>query len=156
MLFKSNKFFDLKSKKNSETSYPKIDITENICDHTVEYWQLSINLCHFFNFLLHITGKSCHVLRFNYLEMCYFLVYVLISVRVPHSGGHGVTPAPLILRFFSKTSPIKFWGAPPHVWNTCGKPCICETQVHNSTENVIFGIPHSKVLWQAHLFTFSN
>ena len=38
MLCKSNKFFDLKSKKNiSETSYPKIDITENMCGHTVEY-----------------------------------------------------------------------------------------------------------------------
>ena len=32
------KFCDLKSKKNiSKTSYPKIDITENMCDHTVEY-----------------------------------------------------------------------------------------------------------------------
>ena len=30
MLCKSNKFFDLKSKKNSETSYPKIDFTENV------------------------------------------------------------------------------------------------------------------------------
>ena len=38
MLCKSNKFFDLKSKKNiSETSYPKIDFTENMCDRTVEY-----------------------------------------------------------------------------------------------------------------------
>ena len=31
MLFKSNKFFDLKIKKSiSETSYPKIDIIENV------------------------------------------------------------------------------------------------------------------------------
>ena len=38
MLFKSNNLFDLKSKKNiSETSYPKIVITENMCDHAVEY-----------------------------------------------------------------------------------------------------------------------
>ena len=50
MLFKSNKFFDLISKKkkankkkikkkiqDSETSFPKIDITEKICDHVVEY-----------------------------------------------------------------------------------------------------------------------
>ena len=70
MLFKSNNLFDLKSKKNiSETSYPKIVITENMCDQTVEYWQLSINLCQFFNFLLHATGKNYHFLRFNYLEM---------------------------------------------------------------------------------------
>ena len=121
MLFKSNKFFDLKSKKNSETSYPKIDITENICDHTVEYWQLSINLCHFFNFLLHITGKSCHVLRFNYLCVISLYTYLYQS-GFPIVGGMGGTPAPLILRFFSKTSPIKFWGAPPpcleHLWET--------------------------------------
>ena len=32
------KLCDLKNKKNiSKTSYPKIDITENTCDHTVEY-----------------------------------------------------------------------------------------------------------------------
>ena len=38
MLFKSNKFLDLKSKKNiSETSYPKIDINDNMCDRTVQY-----------------------------------------------------------------------------------------------------------------------
>ena len=38
MLFKSNKFFDLKSIKNiSETNYPKIDLTENMCDYTVKY-----------------------------------------------------------------------------------------------------------------------
>ena len=33
-----------KKKKISETSYPKTDITENMCDHTVEYWQLSMNV----------------------------------------------------------------------------------------------------------------
>ena len=38
MVFKLNKFFYLKNKKNiSETSYPRIDITENMCDHTVKY-----------------------------------------------------------------------------------------------------------------------
>ena len=42
MLFKLNKFFDLKSKRKkkksiSETSYLKTDITENMCDHAVEY-----------------------------------------------------------------------------------------------------------------------
>ena len=36
----TNNFLDLKSQKKkniSKTSYPKIDITENMCDHTVEY-----------------------------------------------------------------------------------------------------------------------
>ena len=38
MVFKSNKSFDLKNKKNiTETSYPRIDITENMCDPTVKY-----------------------------------------------------------------------------------------------------------------------
>ena len=38
MVFNSNKLFDLKNKKNiSETSYPRIDITVNMCDHTVKY-----------------------------------------------------------------------------------------------------------------------
>ena len=41
MLFKLNKFFDLKSKRKKksiiETSYLKTDITENMCDHAVEY-----------------------------------------------------------------------------------------------------------------------
>ena len=100
MLFKSNKFFDLKSKKNSETSYPKIDITENICDHTVEYRQLSINLCQFFNFLLNNSGKSCHFLRFNYLEMCYFLVYLhLCETQVHKCTGNAIfgIPHPKVL-----------------------------------------------------------
>ena len=39
-----------KQKSISETNYPKIDITENMCDYTVKYWQLSINLCQFFSF----------------------------------------------------------------------------------------------------------
>ena len=43
MLFKSNKFFDLKSKKTS------VKLVK------------SINLCQFLNFLLHITGKSCEI-----------------------------------------------------------------------------------------------
>ena len=36
---------------------------------------------------------------------------------------------------------------------------VCETQVQSCTGSAIFGIPHLKfykVLWQAHLFTFSN
>ena len=41
MLFKLNKFLYLKSKRKkksiSETSYLKTDITENMCDHAVEY-----------------------------------------------------------------------------------------------------------------------
>ena len=96
MLFKSNKFFNLKSKRNvSETSYPKIDITENMCDHTVEYWQLSINLCQFFNFLLHVTGKSYHFFRFNYLEVCHFLVYLYIcEVQVLNFTGSAIFGIP--------------------------------------------------------------
>ena len=41
-----NSFLLKKEKKNkiSETSYPKTDIAENMCDHTVEYWQLSMNV----------------------------------------------------------------------------------------------------------------
>ena len=35
MLFKSNKSFDLKSIR--EISYPKIDLTEKMCDYTVKY-----------------------------------------------------------------------------------------------------------------------
>ena len=41
----------------SEGKKEKIDITENMCKHTWEYWKLSINLCQFFNFLLYVTGK---------------------------------------------------------------------------------------------------
>ena len=74
MLFKSNQFFDLESKK------------------TLVKLVKSINLCHFFNFLLHITVKSCHVLRFNYLEMCYFLIYLLIS-GFPIVGGGEPPPS---------------------------------------------------------------
>ena len=33
-----------KKKKISVTSYTKTDIAENMCDHTVEYWQLSMNV----------------------------------------------------------------------------------------------------------------
>ena len=76
----------LKNQKNSsETIYPKIDITENMCDYAVEYWQLSINSCKFFNFLWNVTGKCYHFLRFNYLEMCYFHVYLHICETQVHS-----------------------------------------------------------------------
>ena len=141
MLFKSNKFFDLKSKRTS------VKLVK------------SINLCQFFNFLLHITGKICHILRFNYLEMCYILVYLLILgfPIVEGGGGHGGAPPPPSYDFLSKTSLIKFWGAPPMFGTPVGNSVyICETQVHNCTKSIIFGIPHPKVLWQAHLFTFSN
>ena len=131
MLFESNKFFDLKSKATS------VKLVK------------SINLYQFFNFLLHITGKSCHILRFNYLEMCYFLVYLPI-LGFPIVGGMRVgTPthrSPTILRFFFENFPYQTLRSFPHVWNTCGKLCICETQVHNCTESIIFGIPHPKVL----------
>ena len=76
MLFKSNKFFDLKSKKVLVKLVIQKLISLKTCDHTVEYSQLSINLCQFFSFLLHVTGNSYHFLRFNYLEMGYFLVYL--------------------------------------------------------------------------------
>ena len=46
-----------------------MDFTENMCDQTMEYWQLWINLCQFFNFLLHVTGQSYQFLRFNYLML---------------------------------------------------------------------------------------
>ena len=71
-----------------------------MCDHTVEYWQLSINLCQFFNFLLHVTGKSYHFLRFNYLEMCYFLVYLHIcETQVYNCTGSAIfgIPHPKVL-----------------------------------------------------------
>ena len=65
-----------------ETSYPKIDITENMFNHTVEYWQLSISLCQFLNFRLHVTGKSYQFFRFKYLEMCYSLyTYIYMKLR---------------------------------------------------------------------------
>ena len=40
MLFKSDKFFDLKSEKTTlvKLVIQKIDITENICDHTVNFF----------------------------------------------------------------------------------------------------------------------
>ena len=52
MLFKSDKFFDLKSEKTTlvKLVIQKIDITENICDHTVNFF--------LFLFFLHVTGKS--------------------------------------------------------------------------------------------------
>ena len=62
-----------------------LKITENMCDHTVEYWQLSIHLCQFFNFLLHVAGKCHHFLRFNYMEMCSFHVYLHICQTLVHS-----------------------------------------------------------------------
>ena len=100
MLFKSNKFFGLKSKRNiSETSYPEIDITENICDHIVEQWQLSINLCQFFNLLLYVTSNSYYFLRFNYLKMCYFLVYLHIC----ETEEHNCTETAIFAHFASQT-----------------------------------------------------
>ena len=100
--FKSNQFFDLKSKK------------------TLVKLVKSINLCQFFNFLLHITVKSCHVLRFNYLEICYFLVYLLIS-GFPIEGREGEEP-PLIFQFFFKNLPhlISRSSRPylEHLWET--------------------------------------
>ena len=99
MLFKSNKFFDLKS-KNTSVKLVK-----------------SINLCQFFNFLLNITGKSCHILRFNYLEFPCILTYI----RVSHSGGG--TPPPSY-DFFFENLPYQILRSSPHVWNTCGKLCI--------------------------------
>ena len=41
-----NSFLLKKAKKKniSETSCPKTDITEKMCYHTVEYWQLSMNV----------------------------------------------------------------------------------------------------------------
>ena len=86
MLLKSNKLFDLKSKKTLVKLVNQKLILLKTCDHTVEYWQLSINLCQFFNFLLHVTGKRYHFLRFNYLEMCYFLVYLHICETQVHSS----------------------------------------------------------------------
>ena len=131
MLFKSNKFFDLKSKRTS------VKLVK------------SINVCQFLNFLLHITGKSCHILKFNYVKMCYFLVYLLI-LGFPIVEGHGGhTPSPYpppSYDFFFENLPYQILSIFPHVWNTCGKLCICETQVHNCTESIIFGIPHPKVL----------
>ena len=85
MLCKSNKFFDLKSKKTLVKLVIQKMILLKTCDHTVEYWQLSINLRQFFNFLLHVRGKSYHFLRFNYLEMCYFLVYLHIYETQAHN-----------------------------------------------------------------------
>ena len=90
----TNNFLDLKSQKKkniSKTSYPKIDITENMCDHTVEYLRLSINVCQFFNFILHTTGKCCHFLRFNYLEECYFHVHLHICETQVHSSTGSAT-----------------------------------------------------------------
>ena len=72
MLFQSNKFFYLKrkkKKKKSENSYPKNDINENMCDHTVKYWQLSINLCQFYNFLLHVAVKAITLCK-NQVHNC--------------------------------------------------------------------------------------
>ena len=84
MLFKSNKFFDLKSQKNISERVIQKSMLLKTCDHTVEYWQLSIKVCQFFSFLLHVTGKSYHFLRFNYLEMCYFLVYLNVCETQVH------------------------------------------------------------------------
>ena len=114
MLFKSNKFFDLKSKKTS------VKLVK------------SINLCQFLNFLLHITGKSCHILRFTY-------------IRVSHSGGGRVGAPPPHLTIFFRKPPLSNFEELPCLEHL-GKLCICETQVHNCTESIIFGIPHPKVL----------
>ena len=59
MLFKSNKFFDLKTKKALVKLVIQKLISLKTCDHTVEYWQLSINLCQFFKFffcMLQVTA----------------------------------------------------------------------------------------------------
>ena len=103
MLFKSNKFFDLKSKRTS------VKLVK------------SINLCQFFNFLLHITGKSCHILRFNYLEMCHILVYLYQGF--PQGGGvqGGGHPLPHLTIFFRKPLLSNFEELPPcleHLWET--------------------------------------
>ena len=129
MLFKSNKFFDLKSKRTS------VKLVK------------SINLCQFFNFLLHITGKSCYILRFNYLEMCYILVYLLIlGFPIVGGGTGGGTPSP-ILRFFFENLPYQILRSSPMFGTPVENSVyICETQVHNCTKSIIFGIPHPKVL----------
>ena len=96
MLFKSNKFFDLKSKKALVKLVIQKLILLKTCDHTVKYWQPSITLCQFFNFFffffLHITAKSYHFLRFNYLEVWFFLVYLtymyITAQEVPFSEFH--------------------------------------------------------------------
>ena len=95
MLFKSNKFFNLKSRKNiSETIYPKIDITENMCDHTLEYWQLSIyvNFSVFFCMLqvkaiifLDLTTWKCVISLCTYI---YVKFRYLISQEVPFLEFH--------------------------------------------------------------------
>ena len=132
MLFKSNQFSDLKSKK------------------ALVKLVRSINLCQFFNFLLHITVKSCHVLRFNYLEMSYFLVYLLTS-GFPIVGG-GANPPPQSYNFFLKTSPIKFWGAPPIFGTPVGNPAYVKLR-YITAPKVSFLEFHIPRLCDRHIFS---
>ena len=84
MLFKSNKFFDLKSNKALVKLFIQKLLLLKTCDYTVKYWQPSINLCQFFIcffFFLHVTGKSYHFFKFNYLEICFFFLVYLTYMK---------------------------------------------------------------------------
>ena len=68
--------------------FPIFSVTESYWKQVWSYcgnWQLSINLCQFYNFILHVTGKCHHFFTFNYLEMCYFHVYLHICESLVHS-----------------------------------------------------------------------
>ena len=121
MLFKSNKFFDLKSKKTS------VKLVK------------SINLCQFLNFLLHITGKSCHILRFTY-------------IRVSHSGGGrvGALPPP-ILRFFFENLPYQILRN-SHVWNTLGNSVYVKLR-YITAQKVSFLEFHTPRFCDRHIFS---
>ena len=69
MLFKSNKFFDLKSKKTLVKLIIQKLILMKTCDHTEILKTINQFMSIFLFCFLHVTGKSYHFLRFNYLEM---------------------------------------------------------------------------------------
>ena len=103
MLSKSNNLFDLKSKKNiTETSYPKINITENIyciIKHSlIILWNIDNSQSIYGNFsffFLHFTSKSYHFLRFKYLDMCYLLVFIHIwETQIDHWTGSSIFEIP--------------------------------------------------------------
>ena len=88
MLLKSNKFFDLKSKKTLVKLVIQKLILLKTCHHTVEHWQLSINLCQFFNFLSLVTGESYLFLRFNLYTYIYVKLRYKTAQEVPFLEFH--------------------------------------------------------------------
>ena len=123
MLFKSNKFFDLKSKK----TLVKLVIQKLILLKTfvIILWNIDNYQSIYVIFLIFFCILQVKAVMFWDLTTwkCVISLYTyLYQSGFPIVGGMGGTPAPLILRFFSKTSPIKFWGAPPpcleHLWET--------------------------------------